>query len=217
MNKVWRGENSYAKYDLLPCSISGAGLDEDCVRCLKQDVLATKQWLKGVNSEHRDGWKKWQTRGQVVKNCVQDEVALCQTLVYGTSFNSQMLSLVILGKCCLCQTQEVRWNPSLPALCTMILVFSCSNDTKDHLSQKASKTAFQAKEQICICWNGFHIFSEASTVQGKMTKCSWFWLTYQTGLINFILYLKYKHHNTVILVFFSTCFLVLTFQWVECP
>ena len=35
MNKVWRGENSYAKYDLLPCSISGAGLDEDRVRCLK--------------------------------------------------------------------------------------------------------------------------------------------------------------------------------------
>ena len=35
--------------------------------------------------------------------------------------------------------------------------------------------------------------------------------------INFMLYLKYKHHNSVILVFFSTCFLVLTFQWVECP
>ena len=30
------------------------------------------------------------------------------------------------------------------------------------------------------------------------------------------LYLKYKHHNTEILVFFCTCFLVLTFQWLEC-
>ena len=30
--------------------------------------------------------------------------------------------------------------------------------------------------------------------------------------INFMLYIKYKHHNSVILVFFSTCFLVLIFQ-----
>ena len=157
MNKVWRGENSYAKYDLLPCSISG--LDEDRVRCLKEDVLATKQWLKGVNSEHRDGWKKWQTRGQVVKNCVQDEVALCQTLVYGTRFNSQMLSLVILGKCCLCETQEVRWNPSLPALCTMILVFSCSNDTKDHLSHKRhQKQLSKRKSKSASAETGFTYF-----------------------------------------------------------
>ena len=95
MNKVWRGENSYAKYDLLPCSIiSGAapGLDEDRVRCLKQDVLATKQWLKGVNGEHRDGWKKWQTRGQVVKIVYRMKLLCARHLFMGPA---------LTAKCCL--------------------------------------------------------------------------------------------------------------------
>ena len=96
------------------CAAPGKYLQSPRTRCTAPGIQTVaerrEKWARPKS------WKKWQSWEQVEKNCVHDEDALCQTLVYGDHFTSSQntLSLVILGSCCWWHhPQKVHANPTL--------------------------------------------------------------------------------------------------------
>ena len=99
------------------------------------------------------------------------------------------------------------------------LPWSILNDTqKEHsLVTKGIKSGFPSKRAKLHHLTERVPLSKATTLlplQLEMTEFLVLPDLLKNRFINFMLYIKYKHHNSVILVFFSTCVLVLTFQWV---
>ena len=104
----------YLELSSTRCASPGKYLKLPRTRCAppgKQTVAERREkWARPKS------WKKWQSWEQVEKNCVHDEDALCQTLVYGDHFTSSQntLSLVILESCYWwLHPQKVHSNPSL--------------------------------------------------------------------------------------------------------
>ena len=110
----WMQLKLYPELSRTGCASPGKNLKLPRTRCAapdKQTVAERREkWARPKS------WKKWQSWEEVEKNCVHDEDALCQTLVYGDHFTSSQntLSLVILGGCCWwLHPQKVHSNPTL--------------------------------------------------------------------------------------------------------
>ena len=123
-------------------------------------------------------------------------------------------------------SQTERWKSTKITDIYTGLLWSTLNDTqkKHSLITKGIKSGFPSERAKLQLAQWHHHLTERVPLSKPATYYSWpatvqLEMTEFLALtdllnrfINFMLYIKYKHHNSVILVFFSTCFLVLIFQ-----